>query len=60
MTQKQADSLPAMTIEDALGMAYRAGAANLAGSHYCFTQTHMSEKDVVVALLNAAKKGDSK
>lgn len=60
MTQKQADSLPAMTIEDALGMAYRAGCANLAGSHCCFTQTHLNEKDVVVALLNAIKKGDSK
>ncbi len=60
MTQKQADSLPAMTIEDALGMAYQAGAANLAGSHYCFAQTHLNEKDVVVALLAAIKKGDSK
>ncbi len=60
MTQKQADLLPAMTIEGALGMAYRAGAANLAGSHYCFMQTHLDEKDVVVALLNAIKKGDSK
>jgi hypothetical protein len=60
VTQRQADLLPYMTIEDALGMAYRAGAANLAGSHYCFAQTHLNEKDVVVALLAAIKKGEKK
>jgi hypothetical protein len=60
MTQKRAESLSGMTIKEALVEAFRAGEANRLGSHYYFFQTHLPEKEVVAALLNAIKKGESK
>jgi hypothetical protein len=53
MIPTQANLLPAMTVKEALGMAFRAGEAHLAGSHCSRIQTHLGEKEVVNALLNA-------
>jgi hypothetical protein len=59
MTKKRAESLSGMTIKEALQEAFRAGADCLLGSHCHFTQTHLPEKAVVAALLDAIKKGET-
>jgi hypothetical protein len=49
-----------MTIQEALAEAFRAGSANLVGSHHFFKQTHLTEKEVVGALFKAVKEGGGK
>jgi hypothetical protein len=60
MNPIQANSLPSMTVQEALGMAFRAGEAHLAGSHCSRIQTHLAEEEVVNALLNAVRKADKR
>ncbi len=56
MTQKQANLLPALTIQEALEVAFRAGESYIAGSLCLHTQMHLCEKEVVLELLKAVER----
>ena len=53
MTQKQANQLPALTIQEALKEAFRAGEAYIIGGHCLYIQTHLDEEEAVLELLKA-------